>query len=184
MIKFHTIFKLNLMMLTVFLIGCQQQQTALILPYTPNSSFNHENKKIVLVGGCFDILHYGHIQFLQKAKNQGNYLIVALEPDEKIINQKHRMPIHTQRIRAQNLASLRSVDEILLLPVLKGYEDYQILVERIGPKIIAVTQGDPQLNNKIKQADEIGAHVIVVTEKQPNLSTSLILEKCIEMQKL
>ncbi|WP_425362028.1 adenylyltransferase/cytidyltransferase family protein [Candidatus Tisiphia endosymbiont of Mystacides longicornis] len=49
-----------------------------------------KNNQLVLVGGCFDLLHYGHIQFLRNAKAQGNYLIVALEPDETINNYKKR----------------------------------------------------------------------------------------------
>ena len=54
------------------------------------------HSKIVLVGGCFDLLHYGHIEFLKNAKKQGEYLIVALEPDEAIVNYKKRQPIHNQ----------------------------------------------------------------------------------------
>jgi len=38
-----------------------------------------ESKKIVLVGGCFDLLHFGHISFLKRAKALGNYLVIALE---------------------------------------------------------------------------------------------------------
>ncbi len=59
------------------------------------------NSKIVLVGGCFDVLHYGHLEFLHEAKKQGKYLIVALEPDETIIKYKKRKPIHNQLQRAK-----------------------------------------------------------------------------------
>jgi len=41
-------------------------------------------KKIVLVGGCFDLLHYGHVRFLEEAKKLGNHLVVALESDENV----------------------------------------------------------------------------------------------------
>lgn len=175
--KIYAIFGLIIGLLST---GCQHQQTALIHSYTPNSSYKQNLKKVVLIGGCFDILHYGHIQFLQKAREHGDFLIVALEPDGKIIKQKHRIPIHTQRTRAQNLASLRCVDEVLLLPNLSSYEDYLTLVERIRPTIIAVTQGDPQLHNKLKQAHTIDAKVVVVTERLSNLSSSLLMEKCAE----
>ena len=45
----------------------------------------YSEKKTVLVGGCFDILHIGHVRFLQAAKKQGDILIVVLESDEFII---------------------------------------------------------------------------------------------------
>ena len=106
------------------------------------------DKKIVLVGGCFDILHFGHIQFLQKAKETGDYLIVALEPDERIINYKSRTPVHTQKERACNLLALRSVDQVIMLPQLNGFDDYLGLVKNIKPHIIAITSHDPQQNNK------------------------------------
>lgn len=180
MTRNENIFALLLIFIISACTGCHhaQEKTSLIHPHTSHSSFNHRNKKVVLVGGCFDILHHGHIQFLENASKQGDFLIVALEPDEKIIKQKKRNPIHTQKIRAYNLASLRYVDEILLLPVLTTYEDYATLVNRVKPNIIAVTRDDPQIQNKMNQAHKVNAQVVVVSEKLPNLSTTLIIEKC------
>jgi len=45
-----------------------------------------EKKELILVGGCFDLLHYGHITFLKNAKLPNSFLLVALESDEYIIN--------------------------------------------------------------------------------------------------
>nr|WP_236682642.1 adenylyltransferase/cytidyltransferase family protein [Rickettsia felis] len=75
-------------------MSCLSNHNAVKLPkieYYENISLNKNcpiNSEIVLVGGCFDLLHYGHIEFLRKAKKQGKYLIVALEPDETIIKYK------------------------------------------------------------------------------------------------
>lgn len=135
------------------------------------------DKKIVLVGGCFDILHYGHIQFLQKAKNIGDYLIVALEPDERIIQSKNRQPIHNQQERAYNLLALRFVDYVLLLPLLNGFGDYLGLVEAVKPHSIAVTDGDPQINNKKKQAEIVNAQLVIVTNRIEPFSSSMIYQK-------
>lgn len=132
--------------------------------------------KKVLVGGCFDIIHYGHVRFLTEAKKQGDYLIVALESDENVRKYKgENRPIHSQTERAEMLRSLRVVDEVLLLPPLTGDANYFELVERIKPDVIAVTQHDPQLKNKKKQAKEVGAKVITVTPRlEPHSSSRLV----------
>lgn len=131
----------------------------------------------VLVGGCFDLLHYGHLNFLKSAKNQGECLIIALESDESIKASKGRPPIHTQQQRAEILAELECVDHILLLPPLNGYEDYSNLVQELNPEILAVTQGDPQTENKQKQADLIGASLVIVNNLLDGLSSSIIRSK-------
>lgn len=141
---------------------------------SPVKSF--QAKKIVLLGGCFDILHYGHIEFLKKSKELGGYLIIALESDEIIIKNKKRQPIHTQQQRAQNLAAIKYVDKVLLLPALEGFKDYNQLVQDIKPAIIATTKGDPQINNKMQQAVNIGAQVKVVIENINDFSSSDIVK--------
>ena len=136
---------------------------------------NH--KDIVLVGGCFDILHFGHIQFLHKAQQAGDYLIIALEPDERITHYKKRTPMHTQEERAHNLLALRAVDHVIALPLLQGFDDYLKLVKDVMPHVIAVTSGDPQMDNKQKQADAVGARLVVVTDRIEPFSSSAIYQQ-------
>jgi FAD synthetase len=143
--------------------------------YIPTQNISlPKNKKLVLVGGCFDILHFGHIQFLENARHNGDYLIVALEPDERILHHKKRTPTHTQEERAYNLLALRAVDHIILLPLLSGFADYLELVKNINPHVIAVTSNDPQLGNKQKQADLLGAELVIVNDRIEHLSSSAI----------
>jgi cytidyltransferase-like protein len=137
----------------------------------------HNTKKdVVLVGGCFDIIHYGHIIFLSAAKALGGMLVVALEPDEFIEKKKERTSFHTQNQRAEILAHLDIVDRVILLPPLKGYEDYLSLVELVSPAVIAITEGDAQKEEKQKQAATLGARLEVVCQKVPSVSTSDILK--------
>jgi len=141
--------------------------------YVPTQKIHvPEQQQVVLVGGCFDILHFGHIQFLDKAKKAGDYLIVALEPDQTIINHKKRTPTHNQEQRSHNLLALRCVDQVILLPSLQGFDDYYMLVKNINPHIIAITQDDPQIRNKQKQASAIGAQVVIVSERIEPFSSS------------
>lgn len=120
-----------------------------------------KGKKIVLVGGCFDILHYGHLRFLSQAKAKGQALIVALESDEFIRRIKRKEPIHTQKQRAEILAHLDLVDVIVLLPLFTE-KDYFEMVQMINPASIAVTKGDPHLEEKKNQAREVGASIVQI----------------------
>lgn len=71
----------------------------------------NKGEKIVFVNGCFDILHFGHVRFLEKAKQFGDRLIVALNTDESIKKLKgESRPIHNLKQRAEVLSSLQAVD--------------------------------------------------------------------------
>jgi len=132
--------------------------------------------KRVLVGGCFDLIHYGHILFLKKAKEQGDYLIVALESDENVKRRKgENRPIHKQSERAEMLRSLRMVDEVVELPTMTGYEEYLAFVKKVKPDVIAVTENDSQMENKKKQAENIGGTVVVVSPRLEPHSTSRLV---------
>ena len=118
-----------------------------------------KNKKSVLVGGCFDILHFGHVTFLNNAKKYGNFLVVALESDEYIKKNKNKIPYHNLDERAYILSSIASVDLVIKLPLFNNNEDYLKLVKLISPKIIAITKNDSLLSQKKKQAKIIGGKI-------------------------
>ncbi len=128
-------------------------------------------KKIVLVGGCFDILHFGHIYFLKKSKKLGDYLMVALESDKNTKRLKgSTRPIHTQKQRAEMLKSLSFVDKVILLPSLP---DYLSLVKKVKADVIAATQGDPLIKNKKKLAKLVGAKVVVIPKIKTPSTTQI-----------
>lgn len=137
------------------------------------------NKKVVLVGGVFDLLHYGHIKFLKEAKNCGDIskivylLIVALESDKNVRRSKGKdRPIHNQQIRAEILSELTCVDYIILLPEMKTDQEYFDLVKTVKPDVIAVTSNDPQLENKRRQIDSVKGKLKIVIDKINTPSTS------------
>jgi len=128
----------------------------------------------VLVGGCFDFIHFGHISFLIQAKQQGDTLVIMLESDETIKRLKGEgRPFHTQEQRKQMLESLRMVDEVISLPPLTNDEDYVNTVIRIKPDVIAFTEGDPILEKKIKQTERVGAKAVIIP-KITTPSTSVL----------
>jgi FAD synthetase len=140
---------------------------------------HQSNQKIILVGGCFDLVHLGHLIFLQKAKSKGSILIVLLESDQTIKHLKGKnRPINSQINRANFLTHLKSVDFIVLLPEMKNDQDYQDLISKIHPDIIAVTRGDSKLVIKKSEARSVGAKLLIVTNSISNQSTSLFIKKC------
>ncbi len=153
------------------------RKKALIIPFQKikTSKKYFKNKKTVLVGGCFDLIHFGHLQFLKKAKACGDFLIVALESDEFIKKNKRKSPIHSQEERAEVLSSLNFVDLVIKIPYFSANRDYFEMVNAISPKIVAVTDGDPQLENKKKQVELIGGQLKIVTALLRKFSTRKII---------
>lgn len=133
------------------------------------------NKKTVIAGGCFDILHYGHVKFLEQARKEGDVLIVVLESDDFIKKNKQKVPVHTQQQRAEILAAQYSVDYVLKIPLFNSNEDYFKMVSAIKPSIIAVSEGDSKIDKKQKQADLINAKVKIVSPLLKNFSSSKII---------
>ncbi len=172
---------ITILILMLLLSSCVKQNNLDTIPLIKQYEIKQQliypnNKKIILVGGCFDVLHYGHLEFFRLSKLLGDILVVALEPDTSIVNYKNRLPIHNQIQRAQNLAAIKYIDQILLLPALQGFDDYNCLVQDVKPHIIAITNDDPQIQNKQRQARSINAVIKVVTNRL-NFSTSNILYK-------
>lgn len=133
-------------------------------------------KTTVLVGGCFDVLHPGHIVFLEKAKKTGDYLTVLLESDEKMRRLKgERRPVHTQKERAKILSALESVDSVVCLPYIENDFEYDEIIAKIKPDIIAATHGDEGIEHKKRAAKKAGAKLVYVTKKIGQYSTSNIL---------
>ncbi len=79
------------------------------------SRLKKQGKKIVFTNGCFDILHYGHVQYLEKAKDKGDILVIGLNSDSSVKRLKgSSRPIVAQKDRARILAALESVDYVVL----------------------------------------------------------------------
>lgn len=132
-----------------------------------------ENKTIVLAGGVFDILHIGHVKFLEKAKQRGDILFVLLESDDNVKRLKGKnRPINSQKNRAIILAALYAVDYVVLFPMLKTDAEYDKVISQIRPSIIATTAKDPNILHKRRQANQISGKVVNVLKRISDQSTT------------
>lgn len=74
-----------------------------------------KGKKVVFTNGCFDILHYGHIDYLQKARLMGDYLVMGVNTDDSIKRLKgHSRPVNQEMDRVRLIAALGFVDAVTL----------------------------------------------------------------------
>ena len=108
----------------------------------------NKNKKIVFTNGCFDILHIGHIKYLEKAKSFGDILILGLNSDDSVRRIKGEMrPINNQTDRAYILASLGMVDYVVTFD-----QDTPInLIKLIEPDILV--KGNDYKSKKVVGKD-------------------------------
>ena len=91
--------------------------------------------KKVMAFGTFDMLHAGHRYFLEEAKKRGDYLIVVVARDKTVKEVKGRMPVHSEKSRAENVKQLRFVDDVVLGG--RGKDKYRI-VRKIRPDVICL----------------------------------------------
>ncbi len=108
-------------------------------------TYKIQNKKIVFTNGCFDILHKGHASYLHTAKSFGDILIVGVNSDKSVRELKGaNRPINTQNDRAYILASLESVDMVVIFDEETPYN----LIKLITPDVL------------VKGGDYIGKDVV------------------------
>lgn len=137
---------------------------------------NYSLLNIVLVTGCFDLLHQAHKDFLKAAKAQGDILVLGLETDKRISQLKgKKRPINNWEKRAENLARLKIADYIFPLP--ESFYKPQAhlkLLHLIKPKILAVSQSTPHLAEKKRLSAQVKAKIYLFPHN-PKYSTSKIL---------
>jgi FAD synthetase len=112
---------------------------------------NKTRKKIVIASGVFDLLHLGHVRFLEDAKKSGGKnakLIVVIAKDTTAEKMKGKKPIMSEEQRKALIESLRVVDEAVL-----GYEGLDIgeVIEKIKPDIIALGYDQAEMELEVKE---------------------------------
>jgi rfaE bifunctional protein nucleotidyltransferase chain/domain len=129
---------------------------------------------IVLANGCFDVLHAGHIRYLQGARELGDVLIVAINADEQVKALKGiGRPILTERDRAELVASIEAVDFVTIF----DEPTVEQLLLAIQPEVHA--KGTDYTEETVPERDVVrsfGGRVVIVGDPK-NHSTSEMLKR-------
>lgn len=134
--------------------------------------------RLVVVTGVFDLLHIGHLRFLEAARRLGDRLIVGVECDARVRRWKgENRPIQTQEDRMELLAALRVVDEVFLIEGERvDPKFYADLLQPLGARYIAVTADDPYLETKRDAMRAVGVTLQIVTPRIENYSTTHLIK--------
>ncbi len=129
-------------------------------------------ERCVFTNGCFDILHVGHIRYLQEARELGDYLVVAINSDTSVRQLKgYPRPFVTQDERAEMLAALESVDYVTIYEELTAEE----VVRLLRPEIYV--KGGDYSPDSIVEAPAVrayGGQVVTVTLVKGRSTTRLV----------
>ena len=142
-------------------------------------------RKIVLASGVFDLLHLGHVRFLEAAKKAGGpnaELVVIIARDSTVQERKREKPIMPENQRCALVESLKVVDCAIL-----GFEDFEMgkVIEKIKPNFIAVGYDQKGIEKTLrKHIEETGSKIKIVRigkfEEEELNSSSKIKRKIVE----
>ena len=150
-------------------------QTREQLPATL-ASWRAQGRKVVFTNGCFDLLHLGHVDYLEQARHLGDALVVGLNTDASVSCLKPGRPIQDEAARARILASLVFVDAVVLF----GEPTPLALIELVQPDVLV--KGDDYA------IDGIVGHELVLNKGGqvrtvplvPGYSTSRIVKRILQ----
>lgn len=135
-------------------------------------SDQRKGMRVVFTNGCFDILHPGHVSYLESAKKKGDLLVVALDTDAAVRKLKGRTrPINSLSSRMHVIAALESVDYVTWFQ--KG--DPRTIIKQLKPDVL-VKGGDWPVSQILGSKEVLGwgGKVFSLTYKKGKSTTSLI----------
>ena len=129
-------------------------------------------ERVVLANGCFDVLHVGHIRYLQAARELGSRLVVGVNADERVKSLKGAgRPVMPAAERAEILAALEAVDAVVVFPE----PDVRALIREIRPNVHA--KGTDYTTENVPERDEViayGGRIAIVGDAKDHSATEII----------
>ena len=147
----------------------------------------YKNKKIVFCSGTFDLLHAGHVLFLEDCKSQGDILVVGVGSNKIVKSYKNKTPIINESVRLKMLDSLKVVDHVYLENAGHLYDSLKRTFFKLKPDFYVVNFDAGLIPERRKIAEKYKVKLVVLNRKCPqsydNISTTKIIEKIKNLQK-
>lgn len=136
------------------------------------AQWRRDGEQVVLANGCFDLLHVGHVRYLQSAKALGGRLVVAVNSDESTRKLKGEgRPLMPASERAEIIAALSGVDAVVVFEEL----DVRSLIRELRPEVQA--KGTDYSRDSVPERDEVlsyGGHVEIVGDSKSHSTTEFL----------
>lgn len=136
------------------------------------SEWRRTGDRITLANGCFDLLHVGHIRYLQAARELGGRLVVAVNSDDSVRALKGEgRPLIPAEERAELLAALAAVDAVVVF----GERDVRPIIREIRPDFHA--KGTDYTAESVPERDEVqacGGRVVIVGDPKNHSASEII----------
>lgn len=124
--------------------------------------------KRIITFGTFDLFHIGHLKILERARAQGDYLIVGISTDALNYSKKQKNPIYSQEDRMRIIESLKVVDEVFYEESLELKGDY---IKQFNADVLVMGNDWEGRFDEFKSLCEV-----VYLERTPSISTTEIIE--------
>ena len=136
------------------------------------AQWRQQHEQVIMANGCFDVLHVGHIRYLQAAKALGGKLIVAVNADDSVRGLKGAgRPLMPDNERAEILAALSAVDAVVIF----SEPDVRALLDEIRPDVQA--KGTDYTRDSVPERDVVNAYggrVEIVGDPKDHSATAII----------
>ena len=142
---------------------------------------NHSQEKVVLTSGTFDLLHVGHLNYLENVKEHGDIVVVLLSGDQRVKARKGpKRPIISEGERARILDSLKVVNYVLVDPSIMRPDEtdpiHAEILQKLKPDFYVTDGLDPRFYNLMDRSQ-----FIVLDRMDPEPSTTSIIERILEL---
>lgn len=139
-----------------------------------------KNKKVVFTAGSWDLIHAGQCRYLEKAKEYGDILVVGVSSDNAIRQVKGpNKPILDEKIRAEMLTFLKSVDFVTILPQPSCQPSLGLLKPDVYVTVKEDWTGEYKESVEYKTVTKYGGEVVVVDRQSSSVSTTQILQRAV-----
>ena len=130
-----------------------------------------DGKVVGVTSGCFDLLHFYHLRYLEKCKAQCDFLIVGVDSDTLVNRNKNKVPMIPEHHRIAMVDALKCVDAVFQMDEIKNIEDFYPIANKVFKNSDTIYGKMVEINNSIT------AELVIVPDIEEVYSTSELINK-------